>query len=178
MVHSRYSTNTVPSWKRAHPNRYIIHNGEINTLRGNINNLIAREGNLKSKIFGENLSKVLPIINTEGSDSAILDNTLEFLIMNGRSIEEAIMMLIPEPWDKNQVISKEERAFFEYNATLMEPWDGPAAIVFTDGDVMGATLDRNGLRPARYYITKNNSLVLSSEVGALDIKNEEIVSKD
>lgn len=177
MVHSRYSTNTVPSWKRAHPNRYIIHNGEINTLRGNINNLIAREGNLKSKIFGENLSKVLPIINTEGSDSAILDNTLEFLIMNGRSIEEAIMMLIPEPWDKNQVISKEERAFFEYNATLMEPWDGPAAIVFTDGDVMGATLDRNGLRPARYYITKNNSLVLSSEVGALDIKNEEIVSK-
>ncbi|MDU7147367.1 MAG: glutamate synthase large subunit [Clostridium sp.] len=177
MVHSRYSTNTVPSWKRAHPNRYIIHNGEINTLRGNINSLIAREGNLKSKIFGENLSKVLPIINTEGSDSAILDNTLEFLIMNGRSIEEAIMMLIPEPWDKNQVISKEERAFFEYNATLMEPWDGPAAIVFTDGDVMGATLDRNGLRPARYYITKNNSLVLSSEVGALDIKNEEIVSK-
>ena len=177
MVHSRYSTNTVPSWKRAHPNRYIIHNGEINTLRGNINNLIAREGNLKSKIFGENLSKVLPIINTEGSDSAILDNTLEFLIMNGRSIEEAIMMLIPEPWDKNQVISKEARAFFEYNATLMEPWDGPAAIVFTDGDVMGATLDRNGLRPARYYITKNNSLVLSSEVGALDIKNEEIVSK-
>ncbi|WP_250455534.1 glutamate synthase large subunit [Clostridium tertium] len=177
MVHSRYSTNTVPSWKRAHPNRYIIHNGEINTLRGNINNLIAREGNLKSKIFGENLSKVLPIINTEGSDSAILDNTLEFLIMNGRSIEEAIMMLIPEPWDKNQVISKEERAFFEYNATLMEPWDGPAAIVFTDGYVMGATLDRNGLRPARYYITKNNSLVLSSEVGALDIKNEEIVSK-
>ncbi|WP_035285243.1 MULTISPECIES: glutamate synthase large subunit [Clostridium] len=177
MVHSRYSTNTVPSWKRAHPNRYIIHNGEINTLRGNINNLIAREGNLKSKIFGENLSKVLPIINTEGSDSAILDNTLEFLIMNGRSIEEAIMMLIPEPWDKNQVISKEERAFFEYNATLMEPWDGPATIVFTDGYVMGATLDRNGLRPARYYITKNNSLVLSSEVGALDIKNEEIVSK-
>ncbi|MBS6502828.1 MAG: glutamate synthase large subunit [Clostridium sp.] len=177
MVHSRYSTNTVPSWKRAHPNRYIIHNGEINTLRGNINSLLAREGNLKSKIFGENLSKVLPIINTEGSDSAILDNTLEFLIMNGRSIEEAIMMLIPEPWDKNQVISKEERAFFEYNATLMEPWDGPAAIVFTDGDVMGATLDRNGLRPARYYITKNNSLVLSSEVGALDIKNEEIVSK-
>lgn len=177
MVHSRYSTNTVPSWKRAHPNRYIIHNGEINTLRGNINSLLAREGNLKSKIFGENLSKVLPIINTEGSDSAILDNTLEFLIMNGKSIEEAIMMLIPEPWDKNQVISKEERAFFEYNATLMEPWDGPAAIVFTDGDVMGATLDRNGLRPARYYITKNNSLVLSSEVGALDIKNEEIVSK-
>lgn len=177
MVHSRYSTNTVPSWKRAHPNRYIIHNGEINTLRGNINSLIAREGNLKSKVLGENLNKVLPIINTEGSDSAILDNTLEFLIMNGRSIEEAIMMLIPEPWDKNQSISKEERAFFEYNATLMEPWDGPAAIVFTDGDVMGATLDRNGLRPARYYITKDNSLVLSSEVGALDIKNEEIISK-
>ncbi|WP_195263119.1 glutamate synthase large subunit [Clostridium sp. 1001275B_160808_H3] len=177
MVHSRYSTNTVPSWKRAHPNRYIIHNGEINTLRGNINSLLAREGNLKSKVLKENLNKVLPIINAEGSDSAILDNTLEFLIMNGRSIEEAIMMLIPEPWDKNQSISKEERAFFEYNATLMEPWDGPAAIVFTDGDVMGATLDRNGLRPARYYITKDNRLVLSSEVGALDIKNEEIISK-
>ncbi|MCR1950069.1 glutamate synthase large subunit [Clostridium sp. DSM 100503] len=177
MVHSRYSTNTVPSWKRAHPNRYIIHNGEINTLRGNINSLLAREGNLKSKVLKENLNKVLPIIKAEGSDSAILDNTLEFLIMNGRSIEEAIMMLIPEPWDKNQSISKEERAFFEYNATLMEPWDGPAAIVFTDGDVMGATLDRNGLRPARYYITKDNRLVLSSEVGALDIKNEEIISK-
>ncbi|WP_291648115.1 glutamate synthase large subunit [Clostridium sp.] len=177
MVHSRYSTNTVPSWKRAHPNRYIIHNGEINTLRGNINSLFAREGNLKSNVLKEDLSKVLPIINSEGSDSAILDNTLEFLIMNGRSIEESIMMLIPEPWDKNQSICKEERAFFEYNATLMEPWDGPAAIVFTDGDVMGATLDRNGLRPARYYITKDNSLVLSSEVGALDIKNEEIISK-
>lgn len=177
MVHSRYSTNTVPSWKRAHPNRYIIHNGEINTLRGNINSLFAREGNLKSKVFGENFKKVLPIINTEGSDSAILDNTLEFLIMNGRNIEEAIMMLVPEPWDKNKSISNAERAFFEYNATLMEPWDGPAAIVFTDGDVMGATLDRNGLRPARYYVTKDNNLILSSEVGALDIKNEEIVSK-
>ena len=177
MVHSRYSTNTVPSWKRAHPNRYIIHNGEINTLRGNINSLFAREGNLNSKVFGENLKKVLPIINTEGSDSAILDNTLEFLMMNGRSIEEVIMMLIPEPWDKNNYISKDKRAFFEYNATLMEPWDGPAAIVFTDGDVMGATLDRNGLRPARYYITKENNLILSSEVGALDIKNEEIISK-
>lgn len=177
MVHSRYSTNTIPSWKRAHPNRYIIHNGEINTLRGNINSLLAREGNLKSNVFKNNLRKILPIINAEGSDSAILDNTLEFLIMNGRSIEEAIMMLIPEPWDKNQSISREEKAFFEYNATLMEPWDGPAAIVFTDGDVMGATLDRNGLRPARYYITKDNNLVLSSEVGALDIKNQEITSK-
>jgi glutamate synthase domain-containing protein 2/glutamate synthase domain-containing protein 1/glutamate synthase domain-containing protein 3 len=177
MVHSRFSTNTVPSWKRAHPNRYIIHNGEINTLRGNINSLLAREGSLSSNILGDDLKKALPIINSEGSDSAILDNTLEFLIMNGKSIEEAIMMLVPEPWEKNNFISKEEKAFFEYNATLMEPWDGPAAIVFSDGNVMGATLDRNGLRPARYYITKDNSLILSSEVGALDIKNEEIVFK-
>ena len=177
MVHSRYSTNTVPSWKRAHPNRYIIHNGEINTLRGNINSLLAREGNLYKEDIGKNLRKALPIINSEGSDSAILDNTLEFLIMNGKSIEESIMMLVPEPWEKNNFISKEEKAFFEYNATLMEPWDGPAAIVFSDGNVMGATLDRNGLRPARYYITKDNNLVLSSEVGALDIRNEDIVSK-
>lgn len=177
MVHSRYSTNTVPSWKRAHPNRYIIHNGEINTLRGNINSLLAREGNLYKEDIGTDLKKALPIINSEGSDSAILDNTLEFLIMNGKSIEEAIMMLVPEPWEKNNFISKEEKAFFEYNATLMEPWDGPAAIVFSDGNVMGATLDRNGLRPARYYITKDNNLVLSSEVGALDIRNEDIVSK-
>ena len=177
MVHSRYSTNTVPSWKRAHPNRYIIHNGEINTLRGNINSLLAREGNLYSEEHANELRKALPIINSEGSDSAILDNTLEFLIMNGKSIEEAIMMLVPEPWEKNNFISKEEKAFFEYNATLMEPWDGPAAIVFSDGNVMGATLDRNGLRPARYYITKDNNLILSSEVGALDIRNEDIISK-
>ena len=177
MVHSRYSTNTVPSWKRAHPNRYIIHNGEINTLRGNINSLLAREGNIKSDLLKEDIKKVLPIINSEGSDSAILDNTLEFLVMNGKSIEEAIMLLIPEPFEKNNYISKEEKAYFEYNSTLMEPWDGPAAIVFSDGNVMGATLDRNGLRPARYYITKDNNLILSSEVGALDIKNEEIISK-
>lgn len=177
MVHSRYSTNTVPSWKRAHPNRYIIHNGEINTLRGNINSLMAMEGNLSSNILKNQLKKVLPIFNIEGSDSAILDNTLEFLIMNGKSIEEAIMMLIPEPFEKNPYISKEEKAFFEYNSTLMEPWDGPATIVFTDGEVMGATLDRNGLRPARYYITNDNNLILSSEVGALDIKNEDIKFK-
>lgn len=177
MVHSRYSTNTVPSWKRAHPNRYIIHNGEINTLRGNINSLLAREGNIKSDLLKEDLKKVLPIINAEGSDSAILDNTLEFLIMNGKSIEEAIMLLIPEPFEKSDFISKEEKAYFEYNSTLMEPWDGPSAIVFSDGNVMGATLDRNGLRPARYYITKDNNLILSSEVGALDIKNEEILFK-
>lgn len=177
MVHSRYSTNTVPSWKRAHPNRYIIHNGEINTLRGNINSILAREGNIKSNILNDELQKVLPIINAEGSDSAILDNTLEFLIMNGKSIEEAIMLLVPEPFEKNSFISREEKAFFEYNSTLMEPWDGPAAIVFSDGNVMGATLDRNGLRPARYYITKDNNLILSSEVGALDIKNDEIISK-
>ncbi|VYT66581.1 glutamate synthase large subunit [Clostridium tertium] len=177
MVHSRYSTNTVPSWKRAHPNRYIIHNGEINTLRGNINSLYAREGSLKSKDLGNELSKVLPIINSEGSDSAILDNTLEFLIMNGFSIEEAIMMLVPEPWEKNDLINEDEKAYFEFNATRMEPWDGPMAIIFTDGDVMGATLDRNGLRPARYYLTKDNNLIISSEVGALNINMAEVVEK-
>lgn len=177
MVHSRYSTNTVPSWKRSHPNRYIIHNGEINTLRGNINSLYAREGSLESKVLEGELSKVLPIINSEGSDSAILDNTLEFLIMNGVSIEEAIMMLVPEPWEKNELIKEDEKAYFEYNSTLIEPWDGPMAIVFTDGGVMGATLDRNGLRPARYYITKDNNLILSSEVGALNINPLEILEK-
>ena len=174
MVHSRYSTNTVPSWERAHPNRYIIHNGEINTLRGNVNRLYSREENLESRVLGKNIKRVLPIINKEGSDSAILDNTLEFLIMNGRDITRSMMMLVPEPWEKNEKLPLKKRAFYEYNQTLMEPWDGPAALVFTDGEKMGATLDRNGLRPARYYVTKGNTLILSSEVGALEIKNEDI----
>ena len=174
LVHSRYSTNTFPSWERAHPNRYMIHNGEINTLRGNVNRVYSREAGLISEVLGSDLKKVLPIINKEGSDSAILDNTLEFLTMNGRDLTRAVMMLVPEPWVKSKDMKKERKAFYEYNATLMEPWDGPSAIVFTDGEKLGAVLDRNGLRPARYYITEDGHLVLASEVGALDIRNEEI----
>ena len=177
LVHSRYSTNTFPSWERAHPNRYMIHNGEINTLRGNVNRVYSREAGLVSEVLGDDLHKVLPIINKEGSDSAILDNTLEFLTMNGRDLTRAVMMLIPEPWVKSRAMKKERKAFYEYNATLMEPWDGPSAIVFTDGEKLGAVLDRNGLRPARYYITEDGNLVLASEVGALDIRNEEIKYK-
>lgn len=178
LVHSRYSTNTFPSWERAHPNRFMIHNGEINTLRGNVNKVYSRETNVKSKVLGKELNRVLPIINKEGSDSAILDNNLEFLYMNGMDLTRAVMMAIPEPWYKSKTMSKEKKAFYEYNATLMEPWDGPAAIVFTDGEKVGAVLDRNGLRPSRYYITKDRRLILSSEVGALDIKPEMVEKKD
>lgn len=178
LVHSRYSTNTFPSWERAHPNRFIIHNGEINTLRGNINKVYSRETNVKSRVLGKDLNRVLPIINKEGSDSAILDNNLEFLYMNGIDLTRAVMMVLPEPWYKSKVMSKEKKAFYEYNATLMEPWDGPAAIVFTDGEKVGAVLDRNGLRPLRYYITKDRRIVISSEVGALDLSSEIIERKD
>ncbi|NFG60446.1 glutamate synthase large subunit [Clostridium sp. CMCC3677] len=178
LVHSRYSTNTFPSWERAHPNRFMIHNGEINTLRGNVNKVYSRETNVKSRALGKDLIRVLPIINKEGSDSAILDNNLEFLYMNGMDLTRAVMMAIPEPWQKSKTMSKEKKAFYEYNATLMEPWDGPAAIVFTDGEKVGAVLDRNGLRPSRYYITKDRRLILSSEVGALDIPSEIIEKKD
>ena len=150
LVHSRYSTNTFPSWERAHPNRFMIHNGEINTLRGNVNKVYSRETNLKSRVLGKDLIRVLPIINKEGSDSAIFDNNLEFLYMNGMDLTRAVMMAIPEPWYKSRTMSKEKKAFYEYNATLMEPWDGPASIVFTDGEKVGAVLDRNGLRPSRY----------------------------
>lgn len=178
LVHSRYSTNTFPSWERAHPNRFMIHNGEINTLRGNVNKVYSRETNVKSRVLGKELNRVLPIINKEGSDSAIFDNNLEFLYMNGMDLTRAVMMAIPEPWYKSKTMSKEKRAFYEYNATLMEPWDGPAAIVFTDGEKVGAVLDRNGLRPSRYYITKDRRLILSSEVGALDIPAENVEKKD
>ncbi|NFG37531.1 glutamate synthase large subunit [Clostridium botulinum] len=178
LVHSRYSTNTFPSWERAHPNRFMIHNGEINTLRGNVNKVYSRETNVKSRALGKDLIRVLPIINKEGSDSAILDNNLEFLHMNGMDLTRAVMMAIPKPWQKSKTMSKEKKAFYEYNATLMEPWDGPAAIVFTDGEKVGAVLDRNGLRPSRYYITKDRRLILSSEVGALDIPSEIIEKKD
>ncbi|WP_296128772.1 glutamate synthase large subunit [uncultured Senegalimassilia sp.] len=169
LVHSRYSTNTTPSWERAHPNRYIIHNGEINTLRGNISWTRAREPKLYSPALGDDLRQVLPIINREGSDSAILDNVLEFLTMNGRPLDRAVTMMIPEPWDHNDRISDKRRAYDAYQSMLMEPWDGPAAIAFTDGRMLGAALDRNGLRPARYYVTRDDWLILSSEVGTIDV---------
>ena len=169
LVHSRYSTNTTPSWERAHPNRLIIHNGEINTLRGNINWIRAREPHLYSPVLGAELEKTLPIINREGSDSAILDNMLEFLMMNGRDLARAVTLVIPEPWDHNAQLTERRRSYDAYQSMLMEPWDGPAAIAFTDGIVMGAALDRNGLRPARYYVTRDDRLILASEVGAIDM---------
>ncbi len=177
MVHSRFSTNTNPSWERAHPNRVILHNGEINTIRGNADRMIAREETLLSNILGDEMNKVLPIVNSEGSDSAILDNTLEFLYMNGVDLPLAVMMAIPEPWKNDPYMDRNKKDFYHYYATMMEPWDGPAAILFSDGDIMGAVLDRNGLRPSRYYLTKDNMLILSSEVGVLDIPAENIVKK-
>ena len=175
LVHSRYSTNTTPSWERAHPNRYIIHNGEINTLRGNVSWIRAREPNLYSPILQHDLEQVLPIINREGSDSAILDNVLEFLTMNGRPLDRAVTLMVPEPWDHNPKLSQKRRAYDAYQSMLMEPWDGPAAIVFTDGTMLGAVLDRNGLRPARYYVTRDDRLILSSEVGTIDVEPENIL---
>ena len=169
LVHSRYSTNTTPSWERAHPNRYIIHNGEINTLKGNVNWIRAREPNLYSPVLQHDLERVMPIINREGSDSAILDNVLEFLVMNGRPMSRAVSMLMPEPWDHNPSLSDTRRAYDAYQSMLMEPWDGPAAIAFTDGRTFGAALDRNGLRPARYYVTRDDRLLLSSEVGTIEV---------
>ncbi len=177
IVHSRYSTNTFPSWERAHPNRYISHNGEINTLRGNINRLYARESKLESPELGDDLKRLLPIIDKEGSDSAILDNALEFLHMSGKEMPKAVMMAVPEPWLYNDRISPELKAYLEYNAILMEPWDGPAAVIYCDGNVMGAVLDRNGLRPSRYYITKDDHVILSSEVGVLDIDPAIVLEK-
>ena len=169
LVHSRYSTNTTPSWERAHPNRYLIHNGEINTLRGNVSWIRAREPRLYSPVLGADLERVMPIINREGSDSAILDNVLEFLVMNGRPLDRAVTLMMPEPWDKNPALGERRRAYDCYQSMLMEPWDGPAAIVFTDGRTLGAALDRNGLRPARYYVTRDDRLILASEVGTIDV---------
>ena len=169
LVHSRYSTNTTPSWERAHPNRFIIHNGEINTLKGNVNWIRAREPNLYSPVLQHDLERVMPIINREGSDSAILDNVLEFLVMNGRPLTRAASMLLPEPWDHNDSLSEERRAYDAYQSMLMEPWDGPAAIAFTDGRTLGAALDRNGLRPARYYVTRDGRFMLASEVGTIEV---------
>ena len=176
IVHSRFSTNTTPSWQRAHPNRYIAHNGEINTIRANVNKMLAREESMHSKFLDENSSKILPIINTSGSDSAMLDNALEFLVMNGMPLEKAVMILIPEPWN-HQTMDQKKKDFYHYYATMMEPWDGPAAILFSDGQKVGAVLDRNGLRPSRYYLTNDNMLILSSEVGVLDIDEKKIVKK-
>ncbi|SDB22220.1 glutamate synthase large subunit [Eubacterium oxidoreducens] len=179
LVHSRFSTNTQPSWLRAHPNRFIVHNGEINTIKGNVDKMCAREETLEMSIFSdEDLSKVLPIISAEGSDSAMLDNALEFMIMGGMDPALAAMILIPEPWENNDTISQEERDFYQYYATMMEPWDGPAAIMFSDGDVMGAILDRNGLRPSRYYLMDDGRLILSSEVGVLDLDERHILRKE
>ncbi|CUN15263.1 Ferredoxin-dependent glutamate synthase 1 [Blautia hydrogenotrophica] len=178
VVHSRFSTNTNPSWERAHPNRLIVHNGEINTIRGNADKMLAREETLSSSRLESDLYRVLPVVDTQGSDSAMLDNTLEFLMMSGLELPLAVMAAIPEPWANNDTISQEIRDFYQYYATMMEPWDGPAAIVFSDGEVMGAVLDRNGLRPSRYYVTKEDELILASEVGALSVPEEKVVQKE
>ncbi len=178
IVHSRFSTNTNPSWRRAHPNRFIVHNGEINTIKGNADKMLAREENMESQYFKGNMHKVIPVVNTEGSDSAMLDNTLEFLVMSGMDLPLAVMITIPEPWMNNKLMNLEKRDFYQYYATMMEPWDGPASILFSDGDIMGAVLDRNGLRPSRYYITNDDYLVLSSEVGVLDIEPSNIKVKE
>ncbi len=177
LIHSRFSTNTFPSWERAHPNRYINHNGEINTIRGNVNWMLARETTLKSDLFGEDLQRILPIIDPDGSDSAMFDNALEFLTLAGRPLPLVMMMMIPEPWSKHETMGDEKRAFYEYYSALMEPWDGPASIAFTDGSVVGAVLDRNGLRPSRYYVTKDDLVVMASEVGVLDIPAERVLHK-
>lgn len=178
IVHSRFSTNTNPSWMRAHPNRLLVHNGEINTIRGNVDKMIAREETMHTSCLADEINKVIPVINSEGSDSAMLDNMLEFMVMSGMDLPLAVMIAIPEPWDNNQTISQTKRDFYQYYATMMEPWDGPASILFSDGDVMGAVLDRNGLRPSRYMITTDNKLILSSEVGVLDIEPSKIVVKE
>jgi glutamate synthase (ferredoxin) len=178
LVHQRFSTNTFPSWPLAHPYRYIAHNGEINTLRGNINWMRAREGLLRSDLLGDDLQKILPIIREGGSDTAVFDNVLEFLVMTGRSLPHAILMMIPEPWSGHASMDPALKAFYEYHSALMEPWDGPASIAFTDGTVIGAVLDRNGLRPSRYYVTKDDLVIMSSEVGVLDIPPADILVKE
>ena len=178
LVHQRFSTNTFPSWPLAHPYRYVAHNGEINTLRGNINWMRAREGLLRSTRLGDDLKKILPVIREGGSDTATFDNVLELLVMSGRSLPHAILMMIPEPWSGHETMAPEVKAFYEFHSSLMEPWDGPASIVFTDGRVIGAVLDRNGLRPSRYYVTKDGLVIMASEVGVLDIPAENILLKE
>jgi len=178
LFHSRYSTNTFPSWERAHPNRCLVHNGEINTVRGNVNYMKAREALFESALFGEDLRKVLPVIDPDGSDSAMFDNTAEFLMLSGLPIERVMMLMVPEPWYGHESMSPEKRAFYEFCACLMEPWDGPAAMAFTDGIRVGAILDRNGLRPSRYYVTSDDLVILASEVGVIDVPPEKVVLKE
>ena len=177
LVHSRFSTNTFPSWERSHPYRYLIHNGEINTLRGNVNWMRARQALMASALFGDDLSKVFPVVLEDGSDSAIFDNCLEFLALSGRSLPHAMMMMIPEPWENHASMAEAKRAFYEYHSCLMEPWDGPASIAFTDGSRVGAVLDRNGLRPSRYYVTKDDLVIMGSEVGVLEVEPERVLEK-
>ncbi|WP_100408363.1 glutamate synthase large subunit [Bacillus solitudinis] len=178
LVHSRFSTNTFPSWERAHPNRYMIHNGEINTVQGNVNWMHAREAQFESDMFGEDLEKIHPVVDQSGSDSSMFDNTLEFLSLSGRTLAHSAMMMVPEPWQNDDKMSPEKKAFYQFHSTLMEPWDGPTAIAFTDGKQIGACLDRNGLRPARYYVTKDDYILMSSEVGVLDIDPENVLYKE
>ncbi|MEL7352889.1 MAG: glutamate synthase large subunit [Cyanobacteria bacterium P01_A01_bin.116] len=177
LVHSRFSTNTFPSWERSHPYRYIAHNGEINTLRGNINWMNARQSMFSSELFGEDLDRARPLINLEGSDSTIFDNTLELLALSGRSLPHALMMMVPEPWSGHKTMDAKKKAFYEYHSCLIEPWDGPASIAFTDGTQMGAVLDRNGLRPGRYYVTKDDRVIMASEAGVLQVPPEDVVKK-
>ncbi len=177
LVHSRFSTNTFPNWERAHPYRYIAHNGEINTLRGNVNWMHARQAMCASALYGADIQKIMPVISEDGSDSAMFDNCLEFLALSGRSLPHVVMMMIPEPWSNHESMSDEKKAFYEYHASLMEPWDGPASIAFTDGVKIGAVLDRNGLRPSRYYVTKDELVIMASEVGVLDVAPENVLQK-
>src|SRR5206468_1394137 len=177
IVHSRFSTNTFPSWRLAHPFRMLAHNGEINTLRGNRNWMRARYGSLKSEVFGDELDKMYPILTETGSVSATLDNALQFIVHNGRSLSHAVLMLIPEAWQKHEQMDPDLKAFYEYHACMMEPWDGPASISFTNGEVIGAVLDRNGLRPSRYYVTKDDRVIMASEVGVLPVAPERVLQK-
>ncbi|MFM2177314.1 MAG: hypothetical protein RL015_1412 [Verrucomicrobiota bacterium] len=177
LVHSRFSTNTFPNWERSHPYRYIAHNGEINTLRGNINWMHARQSLFASELFGDDINKIKPVINTDGSDSTIFDNSLELLVLSGRSLPHAMMMMIPEPWSGHESMSEAKKAFYEYHSCLMEPWDGPASVAFTDGTMIGATLDRNGLRPSRYYVTKDDLVIMGSEAGVLPVAPENVAHK-
>lgn len=178
LVHSRFSTNTFPSWERAHPYRYLIHNGEINTLRGNVNWMHARQAVCESALFGDDMAKILPVIDQDGSDSAMFDNCLEFLYLTGRSLPHAMMMMIPEPWQNHESMSPEKKSFYEYHSCLMEPWDGPAAMAFTDGRIIGAVLDRNGLRPSRYYVTEDDLIIMASEVGVLEVPQDKVIIKE
>jgi glutamate synthase (NADPH) large chain len=177
MVHSRFSTNTFPSWDRAQPNRFMSHNGEINTLRGNVNAMTAREGNASSELFGEQLAELFPVVEPDLSDSGVFDNVLEFLLMNGRTLQEAVMMMVPEAWQKNDLMPANKRAFYEFHSCVMEPWDGPASIAFTDGKYIGAVLDRNGLRPSRYYLTHDDRVIMASEVGVVPVNPANVKAK-